>query len=556
MTLAAIAGLVLCVAGAVSLQIARDRLYADQSRETARILYVRSGEAVKRLALDFDALWADVYWIRAIQHYGGERLQSVGRRKYELLFPLLDLTTTLDPYFSIAYRFGAIFLSEASPGGPGRPDQAIALLRKGVAAQPGKWQYLHDIAFVYYWHFRDFDTAAMWFQRASELPNAPNWLKPLAASVLGAGSDRASARFLWNQILQSEEEWLRRNAARALSQLDAVDAVDQLQAIVNRFPPPAGGQYSWEALVRRRVLRGIPLDPVWHTRSISIPPPVESRSRGARDFPRCRSTCNSALMTDATLALIGLAILGLAVGSFLNVCIHRLPRGESIVQPGSRCPHCGYVLGWSDNVPVLSYLFLGGKCRKCRAGDLDALPDRRARDDGDLRHPRAGLWSRHHPGAAPGVRDCARRPVCDRSRTPSAAERHHPARHRRRPGLQRFASRGSPPGIVDSLIGILAGGGVLWLVGEAYYRYSGQEGMGGGDVKMLAMIGAFLGWKLMVLTLVLSSILGSVVGVIVIAVQAGGMKYALPYGTFLSLAALFSSLFGSRILDWYLGFYQ
>jgi tetratricopeptide (TPR) repeat protein len=261
-SLAAIAGIVLCVAGAMNLQIARDRVYAGQSRETARILYVQSGEAVKRLALDFDALWADVYWIRAIQHYGGERLHDVGRRNYELLFPLVDLTTTLDPYFSIAYRFGAIFLSEAPPGGPGRPDQAIALLRKGVAAQPGKWQYPHDIAFVYYWHFRDFDTAAMWFQRAAELRDAPNWLKPLAASVLGAGSDRASARFLWNQILQSEEEWLRRNAARALSQLDAVDAVDQLQTIVNRFPPPAGGQYSWDDLVRRRVLRGIPLDPV------------------------------------------------------------------------------------------------------------------------------------------------------------------------------------------------------------------------------------------------------------------------------------------------------
>ncbi len=261
LTLAAIAVIVVLVAGAVSLQVARDRLYAGQSRATARILYVRSGEAVKRLALDFDALWADVYWIRAIQHYGGERLNDAGRRNYELLFPLVDLTTTLDPYFSIAYRFGAIFLSEAAPGGPGRPDQAVALLRKGVAAQPGKWQYLHDIGFVYYWHFRDFDAAAMWFQRASDLPGAPNWLKPLAASVLGAGSDRAAARFLWNQIRQSDEEWLRRNAERALSQLDAVDAIDQLQVIVNRFPPLAGGQYSWDAMARRGVLRGIPLDP-------------------------------------------------------------------------------------------------------------------------------------------------------------------------------------------------------------------------------------------------------------------------------------------------------
>ena len=259
-------------------------------------------------------------------------------------------------------------------------------------------------------------------------------------------------------------------------------------------------------------------------------------------------------MTDATLALIGLAILGLAVGSFLNVCIHRLPRGESIVRPGSRCPHCGYVLGWSDNVPVLSYVFLGGKCRKCRAGI-------------SMRYPIVELvtmaiylvhalrssvstssWCRgscSRPCSSPSLPSTSNTTCC-RTSSPCPASS--------------SAWRSAlcfPPGIcLDSLIGILAGGGVLWLVGEAYYRYSGQEGMGGGDVKMLAMIGAFLGWKLMILTLVLSSILGSVVGVIVIAVKRGGMKYALPYGTFLSLAALVSSLFGSRILDWYLGFYQ
>ncbi len=113
-----------------------------------------------------------------------------------------------------------------------------------------------------------------------------------------------------------------------------------------------------------------------------------------------------------------------------------------------------------------------------------------------------------------------------------------------------------PPGLVDALIGVVAGGGVLWLVGEAYYRYSGQEGMGGGDVKMLAMIGAFLGWQLMILTLVLSSVLGSVIGLLVIAFKRGGMKYALPYGTFLSIAALVASLVGRQIIDWYVGFYQ
>jgi hypothetical protein len=260
-TIAAIAGVGGCLAAAVGLQVTRDRLYTSQAAATNRILYVRSGPAIKRLALDFDALWADVYWIRAIQHYGGERLLRPQDRNFELLFPLLDLSTTLDPYLNIAYRFGAIFLSEPLPGGPGRPDQAIALLRKGFAAQPGKWQYLHDIAFVYYWHLHDVEASALWFQRASEVPNAPNWLKPLAAGILSVGNDRASARFLWNQILQSDEAWLKQAAERSLTQLDALDLIDQLQAIVNRFPPPPGEQYSWEALARRGILRGIPADP-------------------------------------------------------------------------------------------------------------------------------------------------------------------------------------------------------------------------------------------------------------------------------------------------------
>jgi hypothetical protein len=249
-------------AGAVALQVVRNRLYQADTREVERVLYVRSGAAIKRLTLDFDALAADVYWIRAIQHYGGDRRdQSTSRRKYELLYQLLDHTTTLDPYFTIAYRFGAIFLSEAYPGGAGRPYLAIALLEKGLSAQPEKWQYFHDIAFVHYWHYRDLNAAADWFQKAAECPGAPNWLPPLVANMRAAGSDRASSRVLWNQILQSEEEWLRRSAARALQQLDALDMIDQLQALTGRFPPPAGQPHSWDALVRRRVLRGIPVDP-------------------------------------------------------------------------------------------------------------------------------------------------------------------------------------------------------------------------------------------------------------------------------------------------------
>jgi tetratricopeptide (TPR) repeat protein len=215
---------------------------------------------VRRLTLDFDALAADVYWIRAIQHYGGDRLSRTRQRRYELLQPLLDLTTTLDPHFTIAYRFGAIFLSEPPPGGPGRPDQAIALLNKGIAAQPDKWQYFHDIAFVYYWRLRDLTAAADWFHRAAAQPNAPNWLEPLAAGMLTAGNDRASARMLWTEILKSDEKWLRDSAARSLRQIDALDLIDQLQPYVHKFPPPKGEAYSWDWLVRKRVLKVVPYD--------------------------------------------------------------------------------------------------------------------------------------------------------------------------------------------------------------------------------------------------------------------------------------------------------
>jgi tetratricopeptide (TPR) repeat protein len=250
-------------AAAVWLQMTRDRWYPREDAEREQILYVRSGAALQRMTLSFDALASDIYWIRAIQNYGGDRLSGPkAQTKYQLLFPLLDLTTTLDPYFNIAYRFGAIFLSEAYPGGPGRPDQSIALLQKAITVMPQKWQYYHDVGFVYYWRMRDYQTASTWFQRAATQPNAPNWLAPLAASMLVQSNDRARARFLWQQIAKSEEPWLRGNAERALLQLQALDEIDQLEAVIHRFPPAAGERYSWNDLMRRRILIREPTDPV------------------------------------------------------------------------------------------------------------------------------------------------------------------------------------------------------------------------------------------------------------------------------------------------------
>jgi len=224
------AGVALALAlfgAAATLQVARDRIYSREQAQNRAFLYVQSPAVLRRLALSFDALAADVYWIRALQHYGGDRLSRDGRQRYQLLYPLLDLTTSLDPYFTIAYRFGAIFLSEGYPGGPGRPDLAVALLKKGISSQPDNWRYYHDIAFVHYWQFQDTRTAAEWFRLARKQPDAPTWLEPVAASMLIEGGDRESARIVLQQILNSPEPWLQQMARRSLLQLDALDFLDR-----------------------------------------------------------------------------------------------------------------------------------------------------------------------------------------------------------------------------------------------------------------------------------------------------------------------------------------
>jgi leader peptidase (prepilin peptidase)/N-methyltransferase len=257
------------------------------------------------------------------------------------------------------------------------------------------------------------------------------------------------------------------------------------------------------------------------------------------------------MMSDTLLDVL-FAWIGLAVGSFLNVCIHRLPRGSSIVNPPSSCPNCGYMLRWYDNVPVVSYAWLRGRCRSCRAPI-------------SIRYPIVEIvtmlvfllhlyvfgWS-----ALMAVRlvfACALIVLFAID-----LEHHLLPNVITLPGIAvgLIFSIIVPPGIRDALLGALLGGGVLWLIGEAYFRYSGQQGMGGGDVKMLAMIGAFLGWKLVLVTLVMSSVAGSLIGMLVIASRRGGMKYALPYGTFLALGGLVASVAGGKIVDWYVGLYS
>jgi hypothetical protein len=262
--------IVVLMATAVEVQRVRDRSFPLRSIEDSS-MYLTSPKTARRIALGYRAVAADVYWIRALQYFGGTRrmvdagetITDPARRQYAALYPLLDLTTSLDPRFNLAYRFGAIFLAEPPPRGPGRPDLALALLAKGLAERPGHWEYMMDIGFVHYWWRQDFSAAGEWFQRASETPGAPWWMKSLAATTLAQGGDRQSARMMWEAIRQSAEiDWLRHEAERRLAQLKALDDIDALQAMVDRVAAAtAQPVLEWTPVMRAAGWRGVPIDP-------------------------------------------------------------------------------------------------------------------------------------------------------------------------------------------------------------------------------------------------------------------------------------------------------
>lgn len=256
-------------------------------------------------------------------------------------------------------------------------------------------------------------------------------------------------------------------------------------------------------------------------------------------------------MISQPLYLVILGVLGLLIGSFLNVCIYRLPRDQSVVSPGSRCPSCRRALRWYHNVPVVSWMALRGRCAFCRNPIHWRYPV--------VELVNAGLFVLHglwfEPSALLVVRlafasallvlfmtdlDCR---ILPNEITLGGIV------------VGWLASGFLPPGLVSSLLGSVAGGGILWATGEAYERVRGVEGMGMGDVKMLAMVGAVLGWPSMLLTLVVASIAGGLFGAVLLAFRADARTTALPFGTFLAASALVASLVGEEVIAWYVGLY-
>jgi len=249
-------------------------------------------------------------------------------------------------------------------------------------------------------------------------------------------------------------------------------------------------------------------------------------------------------------------VFGMVVGSFLNVCICRMPKNESIVSPPSHCPNCSYQIRWYDNIPVVSYLFLRGKCRGCGTRISLQYP---------LVELLNGLLTLFlFLRFGPTLVFAALFLFCSALVVITFIDIEH----------QIIPDEISLSGIVvgfvlsfflnghtwlNSLLGILLGGGSLLLVAWSYQRLTGKEGMGGGDIKLLAMMGAFLGWKAVPFIIFASSLVGSLIGITIMLLQKKDSKLAIPFGPYLAFGAVLYIFYGKLLIRWYLGlsgFYQ
>jgi leader peptidase (prepilin peptidase)/N-methyltransferase len=243
-------------------------------------------------------------------------------------------------------------------------------------------------------------------------------------------------------------------------------------------------------------------------------------------------------------------IVGALVGSFLNVCIYRLPRGESLIWPGSRCPSCGTAVRVYDNIPLVGYLFLGGRCRHCRTPISLCYPFIEAVTAAGFLvilwvfGPTwtAALYAVLFSGllVVAGT-DLSHKIIPDVITLPGMVL-----------GLTGAATV-LPVGMLNALLGVLVGGGLLWALAWASPYLFGKEGMGGGDIKLLGMVGAFLGWKPALLTILIGSLAGSVVGLCMIGSGLLKRDEYIPFGPFLVTGAIIALFFGQPLLDWYQG---
>src|SRR5215469_9665956 len=213
------------------------------------VLYLPSGKTVKRLSLGYSSLLADIYWTRAVQYFGSQHIKH--SRRYDVLYPLLDITTDLDPNLVVAYEDGAIFLSQHEPDGAGEPDKAVALLEKGIRENPTYWRLYFTLGFVHYIDRDDPKSAEIAFRRGSEVPGALPWMKVMAARMAERSKDITTAMALWEAVLESTtDKDVRQSAQNHLVSIQADRDINELNRRIKIYQQRTGRlPATWADLV-------------------------------------------------------------------------------------------------------------------------------------------------------------------------------------------------------------------------------------------------------------------------------------------------------------------
>jgi hypothetical protein len=259
----------------------------DQMRPQATlddVLFLSSPTVIKRASLGYDGLMACIYWTRAVQYFGYRHHYHAA--SYNLLAPLLEITTTLDPHLIVAYEFGSSFLAPRPPNGAGEPQRAVALMKYGIEHNPDNWRLYYNLGFVYYMELHDYKDAAEIFERGTKVPNAHPLMKVFAAQMAQHAGEYQTARMLWSATYQAtQDQQIRQNAIEHLRALRVDEDVDHLQDSVTRFGERTGRlPENISELVSAEGLPGIPLDPDGHPYKMTPRGRIELRDPDAFPF--------------------------------------------------------------------------------------------------------------------------------------------------------------------------------------------------------------------------------------------------------------------------------
>jgi hypothetical protein len=224
-------------------------------------LLLTSPKLLKVLSLEYAPLLADVYWTRAVQYYGEKH--AAHDNNLDSLWPLLNIATTLDPQLLPAYRFGAMFLSEAPPRGAGRPDFAVELIERGIRENPDYWRFYEDLGFIYYFDGKDYAKASAAFAEGARKPGAQVWMKVMAAKIAAEGESFETSAFLWRDIYQNTTDAeMKKNALAHLQLLSAQEDCRRLDALADEYEKREGRRATnLNQLVQAGLLQGVPVDP-------------------------------------------------------------------------------------------------------------------------------------------------------------------------------------------------------------------------------------------------------------------------------------------------------